>query len=439
MPKRTSPADSTPVRVVLLTLDGHVGGAVGRAAERLRKELPGLVLSFHAASEWENRPQRLQQCIDDIGRGDLIIGTMLFTDSHIQMIRPALEARRESCDAMLICISAQEVASLTRLGKFRGDSNPSGLVGLLKRLRGRPGASGSAPAASSGARQVKMLRRIPKMLRFVPGTAQDLRAYLLAMQYWLAGSEDNLANLVRLLVDRYAEGPRKNLRGRLTVAPPIEYPDVALYHPTLPGRVTERAGDLPTARGSAGTVGLMIMRSYVLSDDAGHYDAVIAALPIKETGLSHRVLFEDRFVMAVSNNDRDILDSPLNRHKAAFDRLLLLEEGHCLRDQALSVCQEHSDVALVNFGATSLTTLLQMVAHGMGRTLLPEIALSAESPRLGDIRFVPFAPPAPSREIAVFFRSASERQADYEAFADVAAEIGNDILKAGRPGMRLTA
>lgn len=171
----------------------------------------------------------------------------------------------------------------------------------------------------------------------------------------------------------------------------------------------------------------------------GDLDAVIAALPIKETGLSHRVLFEDRFVMAVSNNDRDILDSPLNRHKAAFDRLLLLEEGHCLRDQALSVCQEHSNVALVNFGATSLTTLLQMVAHGMGRTLLPEIALSAESPRLGDIRFVPFAPPAPSREIAVFFRSASERQADFEAFADVAAEIGGDILTAGRLGMGLAA
>lgn len=171
----------------------------------------------------------------------------------------------------------------------------------------------------------------------------------------------------------------------------------------------------------------------------GDLDAVIAALPIRETGLTHRLLFEDRFVMAVSSNDRDILDSPLNRHKVALDRMLLLEEGHCLRDQALSICEERGESALVNFGATSLTTLLQMVAHGMGRTLLPEIAVSAESPRLGDIRFVPFSPPAPSRQIAVLFRSASERKQDYEAFADVAAEVGGDILRAGRQSMGLPA
>lgn len=339
MPKRTSPVNTTPVRVVLLTLDGHVGGAVGRATERLRKELPGLVLSFHAASEWESRPQRLQQCIDDIGRGDLIIGTMLFTDSHVQMIRPALEARRENCDAMLICISAQEVASLTRLGKFRGDSNPSGLVGMLKRLRGRPGGAGGSSAASSGARQVKMLRRIPKLLRFVPGTAQDLRAYLLAMQYWLAGSEDNLANLVRLLVDRYAEGPRQSLRGQLTVAPPVEYPDVALYHPTVAGRVTERAEDLPAAAGNAGTVGLMIMRSYVLSDDAGHYDAVIAALeakglrvlPAYSSGLDARPAIEKYFMDAdgratvdalVSLTGFSLVGGPAYNDSAAAEELL---------------------------------------------------------------------------------------------------------------------
>jgi LysR family hydrogen peroxide-inducible transcriptional activator len=172
---------------------------------------------------------------------------------------------------------------------------------------------------------------------------------------------------------------------------------------------------------------------------SGDLDAVIAALPIRETGLTHRLLFEDRFVMAVSSNDSDILDSPLNRHRIALDRMLLLEEGHCLRDQALSICQEHSEAALVNFGATSLTTLLQMVAHGMGRTLLPEIAVSAESPRLGEIRFIPFSPPAPSRQIAVFFRSASERRQDYEAFADVASEIGGHILKAGRQSMGLAA
>lgn len=280
MPKRTSPADATPIRVVLLTLDGHVAAAVSRASKRLRRDLPGLSLSFHAACEWDARPQQLARCIADIEQGDLIIATMLFTDSHIQAIRPALEARREACDAMLICVSAQEIAKLTRLGKFRADTPQSGPMALLKRLRGRPAGKG-APNATSGAKQMKMLRRIPRLLRFIPGTAQDLRTYLLAMQYWLAGSEDNLANLVRMLVDRYADGERRQLRGSLRVAAPIDYPDVALYHPSVKQGVTERIEDLPAPRGARGTVGLLIMRSYVLSDDVAHYDAAIAALEAK--------------------------------------------------------------------------------------------------------------------------------------------------------------
>ena len=77
-------------------------------------------------------------------------------------------------------------------------------MALLKRLRGGKAAQGRA--ASAGAQQMKMLRRLPQILRFIPGTAQDVRAYFLTLQYWLAGSDDNVANLVRFLVDRYADG-----------------------------------------------------------------------------------------------------------------------------------------------------------------------------------------------------------------------------------------
>ena len=114
-------------------------------------------------------------------------------------------------------------------------------------------------------------------MKFIPGTAQDVRAYFLALQYWLAGSEENLASLVRLLVDRYATGARTHMQGTLRAAPPVQYPDVGLYHPRAPGRIVERAEDLPRG-GGAGTVGLLLLRSYVLSGNAGHYDGVIAAL-----------------------------------------------------------------------------------------------------------------------------------------------------------------
>lgn len=160
----------------------------------------------------------------------------------------------------------------------------------------------------------------------------------------------------------------------------------------------------------------------------GALDTVIAAMPINEPGLSHIPLFEDRFFMAVSSNDRDVLASPLNQHQVALDRLLLLEEGHCLRDQALALCEDRPVASQVNFGATSLTTLLQMVAHGMGRTLLPEIALCAEVPRRDDIRIVEFSPPAPTRQIALFYRNTSKRRDDHEAFAETVRSVANSIL-----------
>ena len=78
---------------------------------------------------------------------------------------------------------------------------------------------------------MKMLRQLPRLLRFIPGTAQDVRAYFMALQYCLAGSEENLANMVRMLVGRYAAGPRAHLAGSLRAAPPVEYPEVGLYHP----------------------------------------------------------------------------------------------------------------------------------------------------------------------------------------------------------------
>lgn len=203
-----------------------------------------------------------------------------------------------------------------------------------------------------------------------------------------------------------------------TVAPyllPVMAPELAQRFPSLQLGVKEA-----------------ITETLVAQLRAGALDAIIVALPIKEPGLSHRLLFEDRFFMAVSNDEGDILDSPLNQHRVALDRMLLLEEGHCLRDQALAICEGQTDATLVNFGATSLTTLLQMVAHGMGRTLLPEIALSAESPRRGDIRILPFSRPEPVREIALFWRTASERTRDYEALAETLIEVATGILEAGR-------
>lgn len=148
----------------------------------------------------------------------------------------------------------------------------------------------------------------------------------------------------------------------------------------------------------------------------GRLDVVIAALPVEAENVEAELLFTDRFFMAMARNDRDVLASPLTENQVDAERLLLLEEGHCLRDQALAVCGTAGRRSLVNFGATSMATLLQMVSHDMGMTLIPEIAIETETLR-NNLRIVPFADPAPSRDIGLVWRKSSGRGQDMAALA----------------------
>jgi len=283
--KPTSRVEPTPIRVLLLTMDTHLAMVLDRARVTLERELPGLSLHMHSATEWSDSAPALARTLAEIERADIIFANMLFLEDQYLPILGALKARRDHCDAMLCAISAGEVVRLTRVGGFDMSRSGGGPMALLRRLKpgNRSGKSDagntSSGNSSSGAQQMRMLRRLPKILRFIPGVAQDVRNYFVALQYWLGGCEDNLTNLVRMLVTRYAAGPRAALRGQLSFKPPIEYPDVGLYHPSIPARVATSVDKLPAARrDSRGTVGLLVMRSYVLAGDTAHYDAVIAAL-----------------------------------------------------------------------------------------------------------------------------------------------------------------
>src|SRR5271157_1108373 len=249
MPKRTSRADATPVRVCVVTMDSHLASASARAAAAVRKTLPGLTLSMHAADEWGTDKAALDACLADIARADIVVAAMLFMEDHIRPVLPALAARRDSCDAMICLLSAGEVMRLTRAGRFSMAGEAGGALAMLKRVRGSKDSK-----TSSGRDQMKMLRRLPQILRFIPGTAQDVRAYFLALQYWLAGSEENLSNMLRLLIARYAAGPRRGLQSLGSIAPPIEYPEVGVYHPGMKSRFSDTLEDLPS-QSSKGTVG----------------------------------------------------------------------------------------------------------------------------------------------------------------------------------------
>lgn len=294
----SAPSISRPlVRVVIVTLDNHLKGAADRAGDELAAD--NIELSLHAAADWDRDPDALERTREAVGKADIVIATMLFLDDHVRAIRPSLEARREDCDAMLGLMSAGEIVRLTRMGRYRMDAPAKGPLSLLKKLRGS-----KKPGASSGAGQMKMLRRLPKILRFVPGTAQDVRSYFLTLQYWLAGSETNVVAMVRALVDRYAAGPRLTRRGMTPAKPPIEYPDIGVYHPRTRQKFSESLRLLPTSKAGNGTVGLLMLRSYLLGNDAGHYDGAIAAMearglrviPAFASGLDARPAIEAFFM-----------------------------------------------------------------------------------------------------------------------------------------------
>ncbi len=284
MPKLISAADAgfapnrIPIRVVVVTMDTHLASSAERAKASLLCEIPGLHLALHAASEYAGNDAAIARCNADIAQADIVVAGMLFLEDHFLPILDALRARRDTCDAMICLMSASEVVKLTKLGHFDMGKPASGPMALLKKLRG-----GKEKAATGGAAQMKMLRRIPQMLRFIPGTAQDVRAYFLTLQYWLGGSDENVLNLIRHIIDRGAEGPRRSLRGFVKPAPPVEYPELGVYHPRMASRLNAEISALPMRQEeqTTGTVGILLLRSYLLSNNAGHYDGVIAALEAK--------------------------------------------------------------------------------------------------------------------------------------------------------------
>lgn len=146
----------------------------------------------------------------------------------------------------------------------------------------------------------------------------------------------------------------------------------------------------------------------------GKLDAALLALPIAEEGLSYISLFKDAFYLAVPKADPLARKKRVSLQDIMDQKLLLLEEGHCLRDQALSVCHMAGTAEDEAFRATSLETLRQMVKAGTGITLMPAIAAKKEE---AGIAYIPFKNPAPSREIGLFYRSTSPRKAVIEKVA----------------------
>ena len=152
--------------------------------------------------------------------------------------------------------------------------------------------------------------------------------------------------------------------------------------------------------------------------DEGTIDAAFIALPHEDNLLESDFVFKEDFLLAVPKSHEYYSHSKTSIKTLKEESLLLLSEGHCLRDQALDFCQQNSISEHFDFKASSLETLRQMVAAGVGMTLIPECAVKKSD----EIKYLPFDKKSPNRQIALFWRKTSIR-------ADVLREIADDIRR----------
>ena len=161
----------------------------------------------------------------------------------------------------------------------------------------------------------------------------------------------------------------------------------------------------------------------------GQLDAALLALPVNDDQLHCQFLFEEPFVLAAPEGHPLTAHRSLSLDDLSEQRLLLLQDGHCLRDQALDVCHLAGALEKSEFQATSLETLRQMVAANVGVTLLPMLAVKPPVARSSNIRLIPFqGKPLPNRRIAMVWRRSSATGAFLEQLAALFAQLPGHLL-----------
>lgn len=166
--------------------------------------------------------------------------------------------------------------------------------------------------------------------------------------------------------------------------------------------------------------------------DEGRLDAAILASPIQNAQLHAELLFDEPFLLAVPRRHPLARQSLIDVAELAAHDLMLLEDGHCLRAQALDVCHLAGGAEAARFRATSLETLRQMVLAGSGITLLPQLAATAPMPHADGVALLRFAGEPPGRQVALFWRKSSALDGVLGMVADVIRDVAQSLL-AGAP------
>ena len=153
-------------------------------------------------------------------------------------------------------------------------------------------------------------------------------------------------------------------------------------------------------------------------------DVIILALPVSSSGLSEIELFDEPFLLALPRGHELSIQDSVSLSDLSEERILLLEDGHCLRDQALEVCMMAGATENPEFQGTSLETLRHMVSAGMGVTLMPYYSVFPNSGSNPPMTYLQFDAPVPSRKIGLLFRESSQRR---EGFLSIANTIRSSL------------
>lgn len=220
----------------------------------------------------------------------------------------------------------------------------------------------------------------------------------------------------------FARASRDRLAGRLRIG---MIPTIAPYLlPTVIGNLTRMHPELDLH------VRETLTQKLIQELAEGRLDAAIVALPVSEPSLTEVALFAEDFLLVRPSED-DGTPVP-SRETLREMRLLLLEEGHCFRDQALSFCHMHSSPPREVLDASSLSTLVQMVSAGIGVTLIPEMAVAVET-RSASVSIARFKNPQPSRTIGMIWRKTSPLAGQLLQISEVVCLSADTLRKQQKP------
>jgi LysR family hydrogen peroxide-inducible transcriptional activator len=273
-------------------------------------------------------------------------------------------------------------------------------VALAEHLNFRVAAEACFASQPTLSEQIAQLEALVRVRLFERGRKVTLTAAGVAL---LPGAREILANTDRML--ELAGSLGQPLTGPLrlgvipTVGPyllPAIVPAIRAAHPKLELYLREDLTD-----------------RLVDELDAGQLDVLLLAVDLQLDGLEIEELFSDPFLLATSESDSLALQDQVTLQDLVERDVLLLDEGHCLRQQTLPLCESVGGSERLGFRASSLGTVTQMVAAGLGVTLMPELAVERELAAAPALRTVPFGPNGPGRKIGLAWRRSSPRAEEF--------------------------